>query len=201
MVSLTLIRHGQSTYNLANLFTGNVDAPLTSLGKAEALAAGKKIKDLIYNVAYTSLLIRAQETLRIILEEIQQTTIPVIKNAALNERMYGNLQGLNKAETARKYGDAQVEIWRRSFDVRPPGGESLEDTFNRTVPYYKLQIEPKLKSGENILIVAHGNSLRALMMYLENITKEAIVKVNIPTGLPRFYNFDNELKLISVIYL
>ena len=201
MVSLTLIRHGQSTYNLANLFTGNVDAPLTSLGKAEALAAGKKIKDLIYNVAYTSMLIRAQETLRIILAEIQQTTIPVIKNAALNERMYGNLQGLNKAETARKYGDAQVEIWRRSFDVRPPGGESLEDTFNRTVPYYKLEIEPKLKSGENILIVAHGNSLRALMMYLENITKEAIVKVNIPTGLPRFYNFDNELKLISVIYL
>lgn len=201
MVSLTLIRHGQSTYNLANLFTGNVDAPLTSLGEAEALAAGKKIKDFIYNVAYTSMLIRAQETLRIILEEIQQTTIPVIKNAALNERMYGNLQGLNKAETARKYGDAQVEIWRRSFDVRPPGGESLEDTFNRTVPYYKLEIEPKLKSGENILIVAHGNSLRALMMYLENISKEAIVKVNIPTGLPRFYNFDNEMKLISVIYL
>ena len=201
MVSLTLIRHGQSTYNLANLFTGNVDAPLTSLGKAEALAAGKKIKDLIYNVAYTSMLIRAQETLRIILEEIQQTTIPVIKNAALNERMYGNLQGLNKAETARKYGDAQVEIWRRSFDVRPPGGESLEDTFNRTVPYYKLEIEPKLKSGENILIVAHGNSLRALMMCLENISKEAIVKVNIPTGLPRFYNFNNEMKLISVIYL
>lgn len=201
MPYLTLIRHGQSTYNLANLFTGNVDAPLTSLGEAEALAAGKKIKDFIYNVAYTSMLIRAQETLRIILEEIQQTTIPVIKNAALNERMYGNLQGLNKAETARKYGDAQVEIWRRSFDVRPPGGESLEDTFNRTVPYYKLEIEPKLKSGENILIVAHGNSLRALMMYLENISKEAIVKVNIPTGLPRFYNFDNEMKLISVIYL
>ena len=201
MPYLTLIRHGQSTYNLANLFTGNVDAPLTSLGEAEALAAGKKIKDFIYNVAYTSKLIRAQETLRIILEEIQQTTIPVIKNAALNERMYGNLQGLNKAETARKYGDAQVEIWRISFDVRPPGGESLEDTFNRTVPYYKLEIEPKLKSGENILIVAHGNSLRALMMYLENISKEAIVKVNIPTGLPRFYNFDNEMKLISVIYL
>lgn len=201
MPYLTLIRHGQSTYNLANLFTGNVDAPLTSLGEAEALATGKKIKDFIYNVAYTSMLIRAQETLRIILEEIQQTTIPVIKNAALNERMYGNLQGLNKAETARKYGDAQVEIWRRSFDVRPPCGESLEDTFNRTVPYYKLEIEPKLKSGENILIVAHGNSLRALMMYLENISKEAIVKVNIPTGLPRFYNFDNEMKLISVIYL
>jgi 2,3-bisphosphoglycerate-dependent phosphoglycerate mutase len=201
MPSLTIIRHGQSTYNLANLFTGNLDAPLTSLGEAEALAAGKKIKDFIYHVAFTSMLIRARETLRIILEEIQQTAIPVIKNAALNERMYGNLQGLDKTETAAKYGTAQVEIWRRSYDVRPPGGESLEDTFNRTVPYYKLEIEPKLKSGENILIVAHGNSLRSLMMYLENISKEQIVKVNIPTGLPRLYNFDNELKLINVQYL
>jgi 2,3-bisphosphoglycerate-dependent phosphoglycerate mutase len=201
MPSLTIIRHGQSTYNLANLFTGNLDAPLTSLGEAEALAAGKKIKDVIYNVAFTSMLIRARETLRIILKEIQQTAIPVIKNAALDERMYGSLQGLNKAETAAKYGDAQVEIWRRSYDVRPPGGESLEDTFNRTVPYYNSAIEPKLKSGENILIVAHGNSLRALMMYLENISKEQIVKVNIPTGLPRLFNFDNELKLINVKYL
>ena len=201
MASLTLIRHGQSTYNLANLFTGNVDVPLTPLGKAEALAAGKKVKDYKYNIAYTSMLIRAQETLRIILEEIQQTTIPVIKNAALNERMYGNLQGLNKAETATKYGDAQVEIWRRSYDVRPPGGESLEDTFNRTVPYYKSEIEPKIKSGENILMVAHGNSLRALMMYLENVSKEEIVNINIPTGLPKLYNFDNELNLISANYL
>lgn len=201
MPSLTLIRHGQSTYNLANLFTGNLDAPLTSFGEAEALAAGKKIKDFIYNVAYTSMLIRAQETLRIILKEIQQTSIPVIKNAALDERMYGNLQGLNKTETAAKYGDAQVEIWRRSYDIRPPGGESLEDTYNRTVPYYKSEIEPKLRSGENILIVAHGNSLRALMMYLENISKEQIVKVNIPTGLPRLYNFDSELKLINEKYL
>lgn len=201
MASLTLIRHGQSTYNLANLFTGNMDAPLTSFGEAEALAAGKKIKDLTYQVAYTSLLIRAQETLRIILEVTEQTTIPVIKNAALNERMYGNLQGLNKTETAAKYGDAQVEIWRRSYDVRPPGGESLEDTFNRTVPYYKSEIEPKLKSDVNLLIVAHGNSLRALMMYLENISKEEIATINIPTGLPRLYNFDNELKLVSEIYL
>lgn len=201
MAFLTFIRHGQSTYNLANLFTGNVDVPLTSLGEAEALAAGKKIKDFKYNIAYTSVLIRAQETLRIILEEIEQTTIPVIKNAALNERKYGNLQGLNKAETAAKYGDAQVEIWRRSYEVRPPGGESLEDTFNRTVPYYKSEIEPKLKSGENILIVAHGNSLRALMMYLENISKEEIEHVNIATGIPRLYNFNSNLKLISVIDL
>ena len=201
MASLTLIRHGQSTYNLANFFTGNLDPPLTSFGEAEALDAGLKIKDFIYHVAYTSMLIRAQETLGIILEVIEQTTIPVIKNAALNERMYGNLQGLNKTETAAKYGDAQVEIWRRSYDVRPPGGESLEDTFNRTVPYYKSEIEPKLKSDVNLLIVAHGNSLRALMMYLENISKEEISNVNIPTGVPRLYNFDNELKLICVIYL
>lgn len=200
-MSLTLIRHGQSTYNLANLFTGNVDVPLTLLGEEEALIAGKKINGFKYDIAYTSMLKRAQETLRIILEEIKQTTIPVVKNAAFDERMYGDLQGLNKTETAAKYGDAQVEIWRRSYDVRPPGGESLEDTFNRTVPYYKPEIEPKLKAGENILIVAHGNSLRALMMYLENISKEAIVNVNIPTGLPRLYHFDSELKLIDVKYL
>ncbi|MBC7510335.1 MAG: 2,3-bisphosphoglycerate-dependent phosphoglycerate mutase, partial [Ferruginibacter sp.] len=191
----------RSTYNVANLFTGNIDVPLTALGEAEALAAGKKIKEFTYNVAYTSMLIRAQETLRIILKEIQQTTIPVIKNAALDERMYGNLQGLNKRETAAKYGDAQVEIWRRSYAIRPPGGESLEDTFNRTVPFYKLEIEPKLRSGENILIRAHGNSLRALMMYLENISREAIVTINIPTGLPRLYSFDDNQKLIGVKYL
>lgn len=201
MPSLTLIRHGQSTYNVANLFTGNIDVPLTMLGESEAFAAGKKIKYFIYQIAFTSMLIRAQETLRIILEEIHQTSIPVIKNAALNERMYGSLQGLNKAETATIYGDAQVEIWRRSFAVRPPDGESLEDTYNRTIPYYTSAIEPKIKSGENVLIVAHGNSLRALMMYLENISKEQIVKVNIPTGLPRLYNFDSELKIVNVQYL
>ncbi|HRH50641.1 MAG TPA: 2,3-bisphosphoglycerate-dependent phosphoglycerate mutase [Panacibacter sp.] len=198
---LTIIRHGQSVFNLENRFTGNLDVALSPLGEAEALQAGKKIKKIIYDIAYTSMLKRAQETLQIILEEIEQTTIPVVKNAALDERMYGSLQGLNKAETAAKYGDAQVEIWRRSYDVRPPGGESLEDTYNRTVPYYKSEIEPKLKSRENVLVVAHGNSLRALMMYLENISKEAIVNVNIPTGLPRLYHFDSELKLIDVKYL
>lgn len=159
------------------------------------------MKDLSYNTAFTSMLVRAEETLKIILEEIKQTTIPIIKDAALNERMYGDLQGLNKAETIAKYGAEQVEIWRRSYDVRPPGGESLEDTYNRTVPYYRSVIEPRLRSGENILIVAHGNSLRALMMYLENINKQAIVKVNIPTGLPRLYHFDATLKLISAAYL
>ena len=198
---LTLIRHGQSTYNLENRFTGDTDIPLTALGKDEALQAGKKIKEVIYNVAYTSILKRAEETLQIILREINQEQIPVIKNTALDERRYGDLQGLNKAETAAKYGDAQVLIWRRSYDVRPPGGESLEDTYNRVIPYYKLEIEPMLAAEKNVLVVAHGNSLRALMMYLESISREAIVKVNIPTGIPRQYTFDNKMKLTDVHYL
>ena len=197
---LTLIRHGQSTYNLENRFTGDVDVPLTELGREEALKAGKKIKDFHYDIAYTSILDRAEETLQIILEEIEQTTIPIIRDKALNERRYGDLQGLNKAETAIKFGDAQVLIWRRSYDVRPPGGESLEDTYNRTVPYYKSEIEPKLLAGKNILVVAHGNSLRALVMYLENIGKEDILKLNIPTGVPRNYNFDSLLKILDVTY-
>lgn len=201
MPLLTLIRHGQSTYNLENRFTGNVDVPLTPLGEEEARDAGKKLKGLKYDRAYTSMLKRAQESLSIILAEIGQTDIPIVKNAALDERMYGSLQGLNKAETATKYGDAQVEIWRRSYAVRPPDGESLEDTFNRTIPYYKSEIEPKLKAGENILIVAHGNSLRALMMYLEHIDQEAIAHVNIPTGTPRLYTLDEDLKIDHVTYL
>ena len=176
MTLLTLIRHGQSTYNLQNRFTGNLDVPLTTLGKTEAHLAGQKLKDFHFDFAYTSMLIRAWETLSIVLKEIKQIQIPIIKNAALNERMYGNLQGLNKAETALKYGDEQVEIWRRSYKIRPPDGESLEDTFNRTVPYYQSEIEPKLKGGQSVLIVAHGNSLRALKMYLENISPEDIVK-------------------------
>ena len=201
MASLTLIRHGQSVYNLENRFTGNLDVALTPLGEAEAKTAGKKLKAFTYAIAYTSTLIRAQETLRIILEEIEQTGIPIVRNAALNERMYGHLQGLNKAETAAKYGDEQVEIWRRSYAVRPPEGESLEDTFNRTVPYYQQEIEPKLKAGDNVLIVAHGNSLRALKMYLEHISATEIVHVNIPTGTPRVYNFDADLSIIDVKYL
>ena len=201
MVSLTLIRHGQSTYNLQNRFTGNLDVPLTSLGEHEAHLAGKKLQDFRFGVAYTSMLKRAWQTLRIVLEEIKQTDIPIIKNAALNERMYGSLQGLNKAETALKYGDGQVEIWRRSYEVRPPDGESLADTYKRVLPYYQSEIEPKLRDGKNVLIVAHGNSLRALKMYLENITPEAIVQVNIPTGTPRNYVFDANMKIMSVNYM
>lgn len=201
MARLTLIRHGQSTYNLENRFTGNLDVPLTPLGEEEAHSAGKKLVNFRFDIAYTSMLIRAWETLRIILKEIQQTDLPIVKNAALNERMYGNLQGLNKAETALKYGDAQVELWRRSYEARPPDGESLQDTYGRTVPYYQQEIEPKLKKGNNVLIVAHGNSLRALKMYLENISPIAIVQVNIPTGTPRLYVFNKKLKILSVKYL
>ncbi len=201
MPLLILIRHGQSTYNLENRFTGSVDVPLTPLGKEEARAAGKKLKDFKFNRAYTSVLIRAIDSLTIILKEINQPYIPVVKNAALNERMYGSLQGLNKAETAEKYGESQLESWRRSYAIRPPDGESLEDTFNRVVPYYKSEIEPKLKANENILVVAHGNSLRALVMYLEKIDPEAIEKLNIPTGLPKLYTLDDRLKILSAIYL
>ena len=195
---LTLIRHGQSTFNLENRFTGIQDVELTDLGREEALQAGKKIKAYKFDVAFTSVLKRADESLQIILQEINQEVIPIFRNAALNERSYGALQGLNKAETAAKYGDAQVLIWRRSFDVRPPDGESLEDAFNRVIPYYKKEIEPLLLAGKNVLIVAHGNSLRALIMYLENISKEAILKVEVPTGIPRLYNFDSKMKLIEV---
>lgn len=201
MTILTLIRHGQSSYNLENRFTGNVDVALTPLGEQEALSAGKKIKAINYDIAYTSILKRAQKSLAIILQEIHQKTMPVVKNGALDERKYGDLQGLNKEETAKKYGEEQVLIWRRSFAVRPPGGESLEDTYNRTVPYYQSEIEPKLKNGENVLIVAHGNSLRALMMYLEKIDNESISKVNIPTGTPRNYTFDGQLNILKVEYL
>lgn len=201
MAFLTLIRHGQSTYNLQNRFTGNTDVELTPLGEEEAKLAGKKLVNITFSIAYTSMLRRAQETLRIVLEEMKQTTIPIVKTLAFNERKYGDLQGLDKAETVLKYGEAQVEIWRRSYDVCPPEGESLKDTFNRVVPYYKQEIEPKLKAGKNILTVAHGNSLRALMMYLENISPEGISEVNIATGSPRLYTFDKELKLINVHYL
>ncbi len=201
MALLTLVRHGQSTYNLENRFTGNVDVPLTKLGEEEAYAAGKKLIPYQFDLAYTSMLVRAWETLKIILEEIKQTKITIIKNAALNERMYGALQGLNKDETALKYGADQVKLWRRSYDVRPPEGESLLDTYNRTVPYYQLEIEPKLEANQNILVVAHGNSLRALKMYLENISPLNIVAINIATGVPRIYTMDETLKIISQIDL
>jgi 2,3-bisphosphoglycerate-dependent phosphoglycerate mutase len=198
---LVIVRHDQSVYNLENRFTGTVDVALTALGKNEARLAGIKLMGFRFSLAYTSLLVRAQESLRIILAEIQQPDITVNQTSALNERMYGSLQGLNKAEITQKYGAVQVEMWRRSFNVCPPGGESLENTYNRVVPYFKTEIELKLRDDKNVLIVAHGNSLRALMMYLENIGPEEIAKINIPTGIPLLYEMDVNLKIISIKYL
>lgn len=197
MAQLIFVRHGQSLYNLENRFTGILDVALTETGKSQARAAGEKLRGYVFDIAYTSMLKRAQASLQIILSEMQ-VQIPIVKDKAFNERMYGTLQGRNKEETAQKYGLAQVEIWRRSYEVCPPGGESLLDTYNRVVPYYKAQIEPELKKGQNVLIVAHGNSLRSLMMYLEKITPLDIVKVDIPTGIPRVYSFDAELKISEI---
>jgi 2,3-bisphosphoglycerate-dependent phosphoglycerate mutase len=201
MSILVLVRHGQSVFNLENRFTGNLDISLTRLGEQEAKNAGDKLLNFKFDLAYTSALIRAQESLNIILKEINQTDCIVIQNEALNERNYGSLQGLNKAETISKFGQEQVDIWRRSYATRPPDGESLEDTFNRTVPFYKQVIEPELKLQKNILIVAHGNSLRALVKYLENISEQEISNLNIPTGVPRCYDFDENLKIKKVNYL
>jgi 2,3-bisphosphoglycerate-dependent phosphoglycerate mutase len=201
MPLLVLVRHGQSTWNLENRFTGEVDVALTPLGREEARAAGKKLKGISFSRCFTSVLQRAAETLTLILEESGHPDLPVIRNKALNERNYGQLQGLNKAETAQKYGEHQVAVWRRSYAVRPPGGESLEDTAARVIPYYKKEIEPLLKRRENILIVAHGNSLRALMMYLEHISEDKIADVNLPTGIPRQYNLNEQLQVEKAIYL
>ncbi len=191
MSQLVLIRHGESQWNLENRFTGWVDVPLSPKGEEEARAAGEKLQAFHFDCAFTSVLKRAQNTLRIVLEVIGQTTIPIMEDKALNERMYGELQGLNKVETAKKFGDEQVKIWRRSFDVPPPGGESLKDTAERVLPYYQNQIHPALLSGKTVLVVAHGNSLRALVMHLENLTREAILEVNIPTGAPLLYELDD----------
>lgn len=193
-----MVRHGQSEWNLQNRFTGEVDVELTDTGRREAHQAGKDLKAIKFDYCFTSVLKRAEETLDIILKEIDQENIPIKRNKALNERNYGNLQGLNKTETAKQYGDEQVAIWRRSYDVRPPGGESLADTAARVIPYYKKEIEPLLKTNANVLIVAHGNSLRALMMYLENLSPDEIVKIDLPTGQPRLYTFDEQLKIIRI---
>lgn len=201
MSTLILVRHGQSIYNQENRFTGSLDVGLTKFGKEEAKIAGLKLINFKFEFAYTSTLKRATESLQIILKTINQNNILITENQALNERNYGNLQGLNKAETINKFGAKQVEIWRRSYTVRPPKGESLEDTFNRTIPFYKLEIESKLKLNTTILIVAHGNSLRALVMYLENISQEEISNLNIPTGVPKEYIFDENLKILEVKYL
>lgn len=201
MARLVLLRHGESQWNLENRFTGWVDVPLSPRGVEEAKNAGGKLKGFTFDRAFTSVLSRANETLRFVLEVIGQTAIPIEKDKALNERMYGELQGLNKAETATKYGDAQVKIWRRSYDVRPPGGESLKDTAERVLPYYDTRIKPCVLKGETILIAAHGNSLRALVMQLEQLSKEQVLELNIPTGAPLLYELDNSGKVLSHRYL
>lgn len=201
MPLLVIIRHGQSTWNLENRFTGEVDVDLSPLGREEARNAGKKLTGIPFSKAFTSMLHRAEETLRIILDVIGAPDLPVTRNRALNERNYGQLQGENKAEAAVHYGQEQLAIWRRSFSVAPPGGESLEDTAGRVIPYYKQDIEPLLMRGVDILVVAHGNSLRSLMMYLEKISASEIEKVDIPTGLPREYMMTADLKITSVQYL
>ncbi len=201
MSHLVLIRHGESQWNLENRFTGWVDVPLTPKGEEEARAAGEKLKTFQFDCAFTSGLKRAQNTLRIVLEVIGQTTIPITEDTALNERMYGELQGLNKAETAKKFGEEQVKIWRRSFDVPPPGGESLKDTAERVLPYYQSQIWPALEAKKTVLVVAHGNSLRSLVMHLEKLSREAVLELNIPTGAPLFYDLDDHGAVLAHRYL
>jgi 2,3-bisphosphoglycerate-dependent phosphoglycerate mutase len=201
MARLVLLRHGESQWNLENRFTGWVDVPLSAKGVEEARQAGEKLRGFTFDRAFSSVLTRANETLRIVLEVLVQTTIPIENDKALNERMYGDLQGLNKAETAKKYGDAQVKIWRRSYDVKPPGGESLKDTAERALPYYEKMVKPHLLKGETIIIAAHGNSLRALVMELDQLSKEEVLELNIPTGVPLLYEFDASGKVSSHRYL
>lgn len=201
MPNLVIVRHGQSQWNLENRFTGWVDVDLSPAGKAEAQKAGDLLKGYTFEKAFTSDLMRAQNTLSIILDDIGQSGIPVEKDIALNERMYGDLQGLNKDETREKFGEEQVHIWRRSFDIAPPNGESLKDTADRVIPYYKEKIEPELRAGNDVIIAAHGNSLRALIMYLEKLSPEDIIKVEIPTGHPKVYELDDDLNIIETKYL
>ncbi len=198
MTKLFLVRHGQSQWNLENRFTGWKDVDITELGKQEAQRAGQSLKDEKIDVSFTSKLVRAQHTLNIILNECGNTDMPVIMNEALNERSYGDLEGLNKAETAKKFGAEQVHIWRRSFDIAPPGGESLKDTYDRVIPYFKNFIQPQLQQHKNVLIVAHGNSLRALIMYLENLSPEEILKREIATGEPLTYVFDEQMNAVKL---
>jgi len=197
MSKLVLVRHGESQWNLENRFTGWVDVPLSPKGEQEAKTAGEKLKGIVFKKAFTSLLKRAQNTLGIILDVTGQKNIPVEKSQALNERHYGDLQGLNKAETAKKFGDEQVKIWRRSYDVAPPKGESLKDTAARTLPYFKETILPSLKDNANIIVAAHGNSLRSIVMDLDKLTREQVLELNIPTGVPIVYEFDSGLKILS----
>ncbi|RKG75696.1 2,3-bisphosphoglycerate-dependent phosphoglycerate mutase [Corallococcus terminator] len=196
MPILALVRHGQSLWNHENRFTGFVDVPLTEQGRGEARKAADALKGLKFDVAYTSALSRAQETLAILLETLGQRP-PVIRDAALNERHYGDLQGLNKADAAKEFGEKQVHIWRRSFDVPPPNGESLEMTAKRVLPFYDRAIAGDLRQGKNVLVVAHGNSNRSLVMRLDKLTGEEVVALELATGVPVVYDVTPEGQVVS----
>jgi 2,3-bisphosphoglycerate-dependent phosphoglycerate mutase len=228
MYKLVLVRHGQSTWNLENRFTGWTDVDLTDLGKAEAAEAGKLLKESGYDfdIAYTSVLKRAIKTLGVIQDVMNLDWLPVVRAWQLNERHYGALQGLNKAETAKQYGEDQVKVWRRSYDVPPPSleltderhpkfdrryasltpeqlpaTESLKITLDRVLPYWYSTLAPEIQAGKRLLVVAHGNSIRALVKYLDNVSEADIVELNIPTGLPLVYELDKDLKPIKNYYL
>ncbi len=200
---LVLVRHGQSDWNLKNLFTGWKDPDLSELGVKEARDAGRKLKaqGLKFDVAFTSALLRAQHTLDLMLEEIGQTGLPTRKNLALNERDYGDLSGLNKDDARKRWGEAQVHVWRRSYDVPPPGGESLKDTLARALPYYVQEILPGVLRGERTLVAAHGNSLRALIMVLEKLSPEGILKRELATGEPIIYRLNADSTVESKLDL
>lgn len=196
MTSLVLVRHGQSQWNADNRFSGWVDIPLSKKGEEEAHFAATKVSDIHFEVAYTSVLVRATRTLDLMLQDLEQGQIVVGFTAALNERMYGQLQGMNKDEARKKFGAEQVHIWRRSYDVRPPGGESLKDTATRTLPFFERQVMNDLRMGKNVLVSAHGNSLRSIVMKLDNLTPAQVVALEIPTGVPYVYEFDKDMKIV-----
>lgn len=198
--TLILVRHGQSEWNLKNLFTGWKNPDLTEKGIEEARAAGKALKEMKIEVdlCFTSALVRAQHTLDLILEEMDIVNMTIIRNQALNERDYGDLSGLNKDDARKKWGEEQVHIWRRSFDTPPPGGESLKDTAERVLPYYLAEIEPQVIAGKTIVVAAHGNSLRALVMHLEKLSPEEILKKEIGTGDPIIYRLNEDSSVESV---
>lgn len=196
MPTLALVRHGQSIWNLEDRFTGWIDVPLTEKGEEEARRAGGLLKEIRFDVAYTSALSRAQDTLAIIMESFE-FEIPVIRNEALNERMYGDLQGLNKQRTREKYGDEIVKLWRRSYDVPPPGGEALKDTAARTLPFYERAIVGDFANGKNVLVVAHGNSNRSIAMALESLSPEEVISLELGTGVPYVYEVDAMGKMLS----
>ena len=196
MAKLVLVRHGQSLWNLEDRFTGWVDVPLTDTGREEARRGAERLRDIHFDVAYTSVLSRAQESLEIILRALAQRP-PVIRDQALNERHYGDLQGLNKKRTAEKYGAEQVKLWRRSYDVPPPNGEALKNTAERTLPFFERAILGDLQIGKNVLVVAHGNSNRSIVMKLDKLTREQVVQLELATGVPLVYEIDERGEVIS----